>query len=175
MPSLVPALAPLWRTKSRSVLPSASMHLCRCATQKAWPQIEFCSPAVFGHHVRVRVPSRCSIGQPCGFPKFGWHSSMTFCSRLATFRAFGAQVALFPAAVSAPHLYAIAVMKLYVQHAVGAMLTVLLPAPCPQAWLRARLDSEPVELAVVAVPTTWPLMPLLSEPTAMHSAQSSTM
>ena len=29
-------------------------------------------------------------------------------------------IALFPAAVSAPHLYAIAVMKLYVQHSVGA-------------------------------------------------------
>jgi surfactin synthase thioesterase subunit len=29
-------------------------------------------------------------------------------------------VAFFPAAVSAPHLYAIAVMKLYVQHQVGA-------------------------------------------------------
>lgn len=28
-------------------------------------------------------------------------------------------LALFPAAVSPPHLYAIAVMKLYVQHAVG--------------------------------------------------------
>jgi len=30
-------------------------------------------------------------------------------------------VAFFPAAVSAPHLYAIAVMKLYVQHQVGAL------------------------------------------------------
>ncbi len=29
-------------------------------------------------------------------------------------------VAFFPAAVSAPHVYAIAVMKLYVQHRVGA-------------------------------------------------------
>ncbi len=29
-------------------------------------------------------------------------------------------VAFFPSAVSAPHLYAVAVMKLYVQHAVGA-------------------------------------------------------
>ena len=29
-------------------------------------------------------------------------------------------VAFFPSAVSAPHLYAIAVMKLYVQHNVGA-------------------------------------------------------
>jgi Thioesterase domain len=29
-------------------------------------------------------------------------------------------IAIFPAAVSAPHLYAIAVMKLYVQHSVGA-------------------------------------------------------
>ena len=29
-------------------------------------------------------------------------------------------VVFFPAAVSAPHLYAIAVMKLYVQHQVGA-------------------------------------------------------
>ena len=32
-------------------------------------------------------------------------------------------VAFFPAAVSAPHLYAIAVMKLYVQHQVGAAIT----------------------------------------------------
>ena len=35
-------------------------------------------------------------------------------------------VAFFPSAVSAPHLYAIAVMKLYVQHHVGAARTTLL-------------------------------------------------
>jgi hypothetical protein len=34
-------------------------------------------------------------------------------------------IALFPAAVSAPHLYAIAVMKLYVQHSVGASQLIL--------------------------------------------------
>ena len=34
-------------------------------------------------------------------------------------------VAFFPSAVSAPHLYAIAVMKLYVQHQVGAASTNL--------------------------------------------------
>jgi surfactin synthase thioesterase subunit len=38
-------------------------------------------------------------------------------------------VALFPAAVSAPHLYAIAVMKLYVQHSVGAFLLSPLESP----------------------------------------------
>ncbi len=36
-------------------------------------------------------------------------------------------IALFPAAVSPPHLYAIAVMKLYVQHAVGVQLRPTCP------------------------------------------------
>ncbi len=39
-------------------------------------------------------------------------------------------VVFFPSAVSAPHLYAIAVMKLYVQHAVGAP-----PSGC-RCWLQ---------------------------------------
>jgi surfactin synthase thioesterase subunit len=34
-------------------------------------------------------------------------------------------LALFPAAVSPPHLYALAVMKLYVQHAVGERSSLL--------------------------------------------------
>lgn len=37
-------------------------------------------------------------------------------------------LAIFPAAVSAPHLYAIAVMKLYVQHTVGEPPSSLLTA-----------------------------------------------
>lgn len=41
-------------------------------------------------------------------------------------------LAIFPAAVSAPHLYAIAVMKLYVEFAVGASkLTLTFPTTLP--------------------------------------------
>lgn len=39
--------------------------------------------------------------------------------RIAEQKTAPMPVAIFPAAVSAPHLYAIAVMKLYVQHSVG--------------------------------------------------------
>ena len=51
-----------------------------------------------------------------------------------------APVAFFPSAVSAPHLYAIAVMKLYVQHQVGAAGQQTRLAALPRA-LPGKQDS----------------------------------
>ena len=52
-------------------------------------------------------------------------------------------LALFPAAVSPPHLYALAVMKLYVQRAVGELwVFALFARPCFVAFLECSSEPE---------------------------------
>ncbi len=78
-------------------------------------------------------------------------------------------VAFFPSAVSAPHLYAIAVMKLYVQHQVGADRaadTIRSTDPCT-AWSQdhhgreccADYDEPPPLEEVMAFLATWDKVP----------------
>lgn len=64
-----------------------------CAQDKPWAIFGTCLGAIVAYEVTQRVAERKHAPLP---------------------------VAIFPAAVSAPHLYALAVMKLYVEHAVGA-------------------------------------------------------
>ncbi len=81
-----------------------SLHYLRLLQDKPYALFGTCLGAIVAYEVTKRVAERKHAPMP---------------------------VALFPAAVSAPHLYAIAVMKLYVQHTVGA--------PANDAALAGRL------------------------------------
>ena len=76
----------------------ASMSSCAATQDKPYALFGTCLGAIVAYEVTRQVQERKHAPMP---------------------------VAFFPSAVSAPHLYAIAVMKLYVQHQVGAPCTGL--------------------------------------------------
>lgn len=89
----------LWSITQVTATSTSCAHLCE--QDKPYAIFGTCLGAIVAYEVTRRVAERKCAPMP---------------------------VAIFPAAVSAPHLYAIAVMKLYVQHSVGA-----LPLSSPQS------------------------------------------